>query len=204
MQSETKKANVARIIKIVLASLWWGALALLAFLIVSIFSAKIKGEVPEVLGYSVMNIVSGSMEGEGEDSIPANTYILVKKISPSEVKEGDVICFYSTDPTIYGIPNTHRVVSAPIVNSDGSIEFVTKGDANAIEDKYNAKGENLIGVYVKRLDGVTSFVKMLEGNGMIIMLVALQAAVILMVAAGIIKSKASASDEKDGEDGKKG
>ena len=117
----------------------------------------------------------------------------------------DVICFYSTDPTIYGIPNTHRVVSEPIVNADGSIEFVTKGDANAIEDKYNAKGENLIGVYVKRLDGVTSFVKMLEGNGMIIMIIALQAAVVLMVAAGIIKSKASASDEKDGEDdGKKG
>ena len=201
MRSTTKKVSAARIVKIVLASLWWTALVLLVILIANIFSAKIKGEVPEVFGYSVVNIITGSMEGDNEDSIPADTYILLKDVSPSKIKKGDVICFYSTDPSIYGMPNTHRVVKDPIVNPDGSIEFVTKGDANPTEDKYNATGDNLVGVYVKRLDGVTSFVEMLEGNGMIIMLIALQAAIVLMVASAIIKSKSSATDENSEEDG---
>ena len=135
---------------------WWSVLILLFALLVNIFACKMMGKVPDVFGYSIMNIVSGSMEGE----IPRGSYILIKKTDAEKIKKDDIICFYSTDPTIYGMPNTHRVVEDPTVTEDG-IEFVTKGDANPTQDKETAKGEQIIGVYVKTLDGFTGFLNSL-------------------------------------------
>ena len=194
---QTKKQKVAKVIRVTLASLWWVAVILLALLLINIFSAKIRGEVPRVFGYSVMNIVTGSMENkEDPDSgIPTGSYILVKRVDPEKVKRDDIICFYSSDPSIKGFPNTHRVYEDPIVTENG-IEFVTKGDANLTPDKYNARGEDLIGIFVCRLDGVTSFVKMLEGNGMTIMFCVMGAAVIVMVAGAIVKSKYGEDEKK--------
>jgi signal peptidase I len=171
---------------------------LLALLLVNIFSAKIRGEVPSVFGYSVLNIISGSMENaeDPDGGIPVGSYILVKRTDPKEIKRGDIISFYSNDPSIFGFPNTHRVVEEPIV-TDGEYEFVTKGDANFTPDKYNAKGDRIIGRYVRRLDGVTSFVRMLEGNGMFIMFGVLGAAMVLMVAGAMIKGVSSAQNDEE-------
>ena len=168
MNSENKPKKKSAL-GITLSALWWSAVTVLVLLLVNILGAKMTGNVPSVFGYSVMNIVSGSME----DEIPKGSYILIKKIAPEDVECGDVICFYSTDPQIYGLPNTHRVVEEPI-NNNGSIEFVTRGDANPINDKETAKGENLIGVYVKRLDALTAFSDALKGNMMIFVIIGLQ------------------------------
>ena len=158
-----------RVVKAVLSAIWWAALILLAVLLVNIIGAKMRGEVPRVFGYSVMNIVSGSMD----DYIPAGSYILIEAVDPAEVECDDVICFYSDDPSIKGYPNTHRVVEDPIVNSDGSIEFVTRGDANLKNDDVTAKGEKLIGRYVKTLDGFGKLVNWVSGRGMIFVMVGL-------------------------------
>ena len=61
------------------------------------------------------------------------------------------------------------------------LEFVTKGDANPIKDGVTAKEEKLIGRYVKNMDGLTSFSKMLEGNGMIILIM-----VMMIASAGMV------------------
>ncbi len=173
---QTKKKKTIRIVRSTFVSLWWIALALLAILLVNIFSAKISGEVPSVFGYSVLNIISGSMENEEDpdSGIPVGSYVLIKRTDPEEIRRGDIISFYSTDPSIFGFPNTHRVVEEPIV-TDGGYEFVTKGDANFAVDKYNADGDRLIGRFVCRLDGVTAFVRTLKRNGMLIMFVVLGA-----------------------------
>ena len=154
MNMELNKAfNVLRIVASVA---WWSVLILLFALLVNIFAAKMMGKVPTVFGYSIMNIVSGSME----DEIPRGSYILIKKTDAEKIKKDDIICFYSTDQTIYGMPNTHRVVEDPIVTEDG-IEFVTKGDANPTHDRETAKSDRIIGVYVKTLDGFTGFLNSL-------------------------------------------
>ena len=126
-------------------------------------ASKIRGEIPYFFGYSVMNIVSGSME----DTIPEGSYILIKKVDATEVRNGDIICFYSDDPAIKGYPNTHKVVEDPIYGENG-IEFVTKGDANPRKDDYTAKGDKLIGRHVTNLNMLTDFSEMLEGKGIII------------------------------------
>lgn len=168
---------------------------LLFTLLVSVFSAKITGKVPKVLGYSVIHIVSGSMETE----IPENSYILIKSIKPEKVKKNDVICFYSEDPTIYGMPNTHRVAEDPIQTSNG-IEFVTKGDANAGNDKINAKAKNLIGIYVRPLDGISRFSAALEGKTSIIVILCLQMCMIGMAIYTIMVLKSpKKKEELEGE-----
>lgn len=171
--SENKKTVKA--IKRTVSAVWWIVLVLLVVLLVNIFGAKLTGNVPRVFGYSVMNIVSGSMEEE----IPKGSYILIKKVSPEEIEKDDIICFYSTDAKIYGMPNTHRVVEEPIV-TDSGIEFITKGDANPINDTETAKGDRLIGVYVKNLDGLTAFANALSGNILIIVILCLQICIITM------------------------
>lgn len=189
---QTKKT--LGILKIVAKVLWWAATALVALLIVSIIGSKLKGEVPYFFGYSVVNIVSGSME----DTIPSGTYILIKKVDASEIKKGDIICFYSDDPAIKGYPNTHTVVEDPIYGENG-IEFVTKGDAAQEKDKYTAKGDKLIGKHVTNLDGLTGFVEALQGNGMFIFLIVMTGAcAVFMVVPMFIKASGKGETEETG------
>ena len=179
-------------IKLTLGILWWCVLGLLAAVLVNVIGAKLSGRVPSAFGYSVVNIVSGSME----DEIPKDSYILLKRALAEEVERGDVICFYSSDPTIYGMPNTHRVVEEPIITENG-IEFVTRGDANPENDKTTAKGENLIGIYVGRLDGLTSFSNLLSGNALVFIIIGVQICIVTLVIYNYVASKHAKSEDKE-------
>ena len=188
MKRVIKKSDI---IKKIAAALWWTATILIAVMIVRILAAKIKGEVPFFFGYSVMNIVSGSME----DTIPEGSYILIQKVDPADVRKGDIICFYSDDPAIRGYPNTHTVVEDPIQGENG-LEFVTKGDANPTKDSVNARAEKLIGRHVQNLDFLTNFSVMLEEKGiMIITLVLPVLCVMCMVGTVYVKMKQSPEEE---------
>ena len=112
--------------------------ALVAF---TIFTTQ-PGKAPEMFGYSMLRVVSGSMEPE----IPTGSLIWVKTCEPSEVEEGDVISFYSRDVSIQGQINTHRVIA---VEFDGAeYQFETKGDANLNADSFAVYGSDVIGKVV--------------------------------------------------------
>ena len=107
--------------------------ALINFLSIAIIAAAVAvlcivlmtkpGKAPSVLGYTVLRVTTGSMAPTYE----VDTLIVVKKTDPAEIREGDVISFYSLDPALDGAVNTHRVVSRK--KRDGYI-YQTKGDAN--------------------------------------------------------------------------
>ena len=187
-------AKTKKIIDKVFSITWWGLFLSLFAVVMGIVVAKAQGKVPKLFGYSVMNIISGSME----DEIPKDSYILIKRQDAESVKKNDIICFYSSDPKIYGMPNTHRVVEDPIITDEG-IEFITRGDANEINDKVTAKGDRLIGVYVKKLDTLTAFVNLLQGKTLIIVIICLQIAMFSMFAYTYYtaKVKQKDSDEKN-------
>ena len=191
------KLKPVKTIRAILITVWWGVVIGLALLLVSIIGAKLRGEVPRFFNYSIMQIVSGSME----DDIPTGTYILIKRVDASEIKENDIICFFSDDNLIQGYPNTHRVVEPPIQGENG-LEFVTKGDANPIKDGVTAKEEKLIGRYVKNLDGLTAFTQLLEGKGMAIVMMVLMVASVGMVgysAFSKVKNENSAEQTADAD-----
>lgn len=184
------KRRCIRFIRYTLSALWWCVLLLLFALLVCIIGAKLRGEVPKIFGYSVMQIVSGSMEPD----IPTGSYILIKEIPPEDVAVGDVITFFSDDPRIYGYPNTHRVVEAPIMGEDGLV-FVTQGDANDAHDPVPARADALIGVHVKTLSGLTRFAEWLSSGAMIpMLLILLLAGIAMMVLITVKKSRATTDD----------
>lgn len=97
------------------------------------------GQVPQVLGHSVFRVMTGSME----PALPEGALLVVRKTPPEEIKPGDVISFFSADPALGGAVNTHRVVR--VENEDGKRLFITKGDANYIEDRYPVEESLLVG-----------------------------------------------------------
>ena len=78
-----------------------------------------KDKMPNVFGYSILKIVSGSME----KNYSVNDCILIKKQSNYEVN--DVVTYIDS----YGNFVTHRIVKI-----DGK-SIITKGDANNTEDE---------------------------------------------------------------------
>ena len=184
------------VLKIALKVSWWAACVMVALLIIMIIGAKIQGKVPYIFGYTAVNIVSGSME----DTIPTGSYILIKKTDADEIKKGDIICFYSDDPSIKGRLNTHTVVEDPIIGENG-IEFVTKGKANPDKDAYTAKGDKLVGKYITNMDWLTQFTKMLEGNGMFILLITLTAlCAVFMIVPTFMKAAAKENEKEDSDE----
>ncbi len=113
-----------------------------------------QGEPPQVLGYSGFRVLTGSMEPE----IPVDSLIIVKRTAAEEIREGDVISFYSNDPTLGGAVNTHRFVR--ITDENGEITFTTKGDANNIEDRYPVSARDMIGVVVFTSHALGVFVRL--------------------------------------------
>ena len=123
--------------------------ALINFLSIAIIAAAVAvlcivlmtkpGKAPSVLGYTVLRVTTGSMAPTYEVA----TLIVVKKTDHAEIREGDVISFYSLDPALDGAVNTHRVVSVE-KKGDGYI-YQTKGDANNVADAYDVQSEYLVG-----------------------------------------------------------
>ena len=95
------------------------------------------GQVPQVMGFSVFRVLTGSMEPE----IPEGSLLLVKKTDANRIQIGDLISFFSPDPTLEGAVNTHRVVDIDGENQ----RFTTKGDANDAVDGAPVHFKNLIG-----------------------------------------------------------
>lgn len=112
-----------------------------AVVFVLVFGAR--GETPFVGSHSILWITTGSMS----PTIEERTYVLIEKVSPSDVEKDDVICFISDDPSIYGMRNTHRVLE---VIGDHEA-FKTAGDFTKVEDPVPASADKLIGRYVKSL-----------------------------------------------------
>ena len=157
------------------SALWYVFLGFMFLVLVSIFVSRMQGDVPRVFGFSIMKISSGSME----DTIPTGAHILIKKTAPEDIKKGDIICFYSEDPKIYGYPNTHRVIEDPI-KTDSGYEYVTQGDFNPLKDEVTAKGDKLIGRYVMQLTFLTAITDFFTTKFMLVCMVTVQLACICL------------------------
>lgn len=163
---------------------------LIIALMVSVVYTTSKQKVPQFFSYSILRVISPSMTPE----IPVGSYILIKKVDPKELKEGDIISFYSTDPLIYMKPNTHRIVE--IKNENGKLSFITKGDANAVNDAAVASDSNLIGVYKGRLKWMDQIGKIFTNPVSFLFIVLIPALIIFMMEIRNVVKKAREDDDK--------
>lgn len=102
-------------------------------ILIAVIATSIPLAVPALLGYEIYNVTSGSME----PTLPVGSVIYVKPVEPETVQSGDIIAYY-----VDAVVVTHRVVENRFVEG----EFVTKGDANEMEDFTNTHYRDLIGV----------------------------------------------------------
>lgn len=98
------------------------------------------GQVPSVLGYKSLSVLSGSMRPVFEPG----DMIVIREVKPENIHIGDILTF-KVGSTIV----THRVVQ--VTNENGAITFKTKGDANNTEDGSLTQDDKLIGRYAFRI-----------------------------------------------------
>lgn len=115
-----------------IAKVFINIILIIFILVMSIYMVSkyiFKDEVPNVLGFSILKVVSGSMES----TIKINNFIVIK--SSSNYNLGDIVTYQDQNNNLV----THRIIS--IKNN----EIITKGDNNNIEDepiiKENIKGK---------------------------------------------------------------
>lgn len=115
-----------------------------------------KDAVPDVGGYSPMVVLSDSMF----PYIEAGDLIICKQADPENVKVGDVISFFDPASNENSVV-THRVVEIQ-TQDDGSLAWVTRGDANNADDSNPVPAKNLVGIYQKKIPGLGNIVMYMQ------------------------------------------
>ena len=112
--------------------------AAILFCFYVLVQVSVKGYV-SVGGFSLFRVVTGSME----PTISTGSLIISKSGDITEIKEGDIVCFRSKDPALFGNIITHRVVAVGYGAS--GVMLRTQGDANITADTQLVDKENYIG-----------------------------------------------------------
>jgi signal peptidase len=133
--SSAKKAGKA--MKIIGNGLFGLVILLVILMVFSVIQNKVSGGPPRIAGYHMYIVLSGSMA----PAFDAGSMVFVKPVEPEEIKEGDIITYRGLGDSSF--LTTHRVVE--IIGSGKDLEFVTKGDANDVNDPNQVPGANLVG-----------------------------------------------------------
>ncbi len=137
------KKLLKQIINILKKIFFIGLILIICFIIL----CMTQGKHPKFFGYQIFRVLTSSMQ----PAIDESTCIITKEVPQEELEVGDIITFISEDPDIYGFYNTHRIYE--IIEEDGKIQYVTKGDANPIPDENLVSYSNIAGEMVCEMPG---------------------------------------------------
>lgn len=148
--------TIANVIGIVLCVVFIPVIILNMVLIVKSYTNPDK--LPTVFGVAPVIVLSGSMWPE----FNAGDMIFVQKEDPDALQEGDVICYFVEGPET---AITHRIME--IQDQGGQKMFVTKGDANNVEDSIAVTADMVqgkyMGFYIGGLGSVAVFLQSPQG-----------------------------------------
>ncbi len=112
--------------------------AALIVMAVVVVSSKASGGEPEIAGYQLKTVLSGSME----PGIQTGSLIAVKPDGDMKrFKDGDVITFMDKEEKLI----THRITE--VMASGEQVMYRTKGDNNNAEDLEPVLSENVVAEY---------------------------------------------------------
>ncbi len=116
--------------------LFFCLLALMVALVSSLVQSRLRGGPPQVAGHQMYIVLSGSMSPAFE----AGSLAFVQPLAPRNIAVGDIITFRSAGggDTL----TTHRVVQ---VNREGGLSFITRGDANDVNDQHPVPAADVVG-----------------------------------------------------------
>ncbi|ASB88471.1 signal peptidase I [Bacillus sonorensis] len=106
--------------------------------VIVVISTKSSGGEPQLFGYQLKTVLSGSMEPE----FKTGSIIAVQKVAnPESLKKGDIITFMQDQNTMV----THRIIG--ITKHKSNLVFKTKGDNNQNPDSDPVLAENVVAKY---------------------------------------------------------
>lgn len=168
---------------------------LLLFMIFVVISSKASGGEPNILGYQLKTVLSGSME----PTFKTGSIIAVKPVeNPNILKKDDIITFKESD----GILITHRIVE--VLKSGEQSMYVTKGDNNEDKDSNAVLSQNVVakysGITIPYLGYLIDFAKSKNGTALLLILPGL----LLLVYSGVTILRAIKEiDQVKGKDAEK-
>lgn len=133
--------------KILMTFIWIILILLVAFNVYNFVSIKLlHKELPKIFGYSVLEVVSGSME----PTIMVGDLIVIDT-NCEEYQKGDIITFRDVNGSFV----THRIIEI------GVDEMITKGDNNDSLDEAMSPA-TIVGKYVTRIPQLGSVMSSLK------------------------------------------
>jgi signal peptidase I len=137
VKRKKKKPSAFRTVRRVLYLL---IVAALLFALGKIWLARINGGVPNLLGYQIYVVETGSME----PTLPVGSTILVRALHADDtLKVGDVITYTHETDTV-----THRITEL-VTGDDGVLRYQTQGDnPDNSADPWLVERENIHGVMI--------------------------------------------------------
>lgn len=157
----TKKAK--KTISVILNIVGWVTLVIaVVVLALTIICANVTDRTDRgFLGYKIFIVQSDSMSAT---DFSAGDLIFVKTVEPSELKEGDIISFVSTNGASYGEVVTHKIRSL-VTDSGGNAGFITYGTTTGADDESIVYYSNVIGKYSWHIYGAGNFCNYLKTGG---------------------------------------
>lgn len=158
---------------------------IIIFLVYFMFQGIRNNEVPTILSHQLYIVRSNSMSPTFE----TGSLLFVRILEPELIEEGDIITYKRTQEAV---PTTHRVVE--ILNEQGELQFITRGDANNVNDPNPLDANDMIGRvswYVPYLGFALGFAS--TRQGMFVLMVVPASIIIIGQVWGLIKT---AKEEK--------
>lgn len=136
--------------------------------------------VPKLFGLQLYEVKTESMEPE----YPVGSVVYVKKVEAGDVSVGDVITY--TLGTDTELVMTHRVMEI----QDEEQQFITKGDANPVEDAEPVSFSRVIGTPVCCIKGIAAISNFIHSTKGIMTLAVIFGLVFVMwIVADFLKKK---------------
>lgn len=102
---------------------------------------------PSVFGYRMLRVMTDSME----PVFAGGDCIIIRETKEEELAVGDIITFVSSDPSLNGNLNTHRIVDIARDYTTGDMVYFTRGDNNSWDDDYTTLYKDIVGKYIRTL-----------------------------------------------------
>lgn len=154
MQEDTSTKvckTIGRIVDIIILAIF--LILIIGVIAVAIQKVVNKNDVPNVFGYTILQVKSGSMSGVFE----TGDTIIIKNIKDeNSLKVGDIVAFKVDSKNLVA----HRIIA--INEENGVKHYTTKGDANNTQDQEQITFQNIEGQYLRKATVLGVIIKIMQ------------------------------------------